>query len=222
MSSGTYEHFNLATHVNDNPDDVAQNRQLLIEAQKLPQPPTWLEQVHSNIAIEIPASATIQADASYTTVKEEICSVMTADCLPLLVTDRQGQWVAAIHAGWRGLATQIITSTLACYPFAKKDLLIWLGPAIGAAKYEVNDKVYESFEKHSSNYSTAFAPSRSGHYFFDVYEAAHIECAQSGISREQIYGGNACTYTQSDWFYSYRRDGARTGRMASLIWLATS
>lgn len=223
VSTGPYEQFNLASHVDDNADHVAQNRQHLIAAQRLPKQPAWLEQIHSNIAIALPLTAsTNQADASYTGSEGEICTVMTADCLPLLVTDRQGQWVAGIHAGWRGLAAQIITATLSCYPFAKKDLLIWLGPAIGAKQYEVDDNVHTAFDKLAIDYSTAFTPARSGHYFFDVYEAARTESVQSGISREQIYGGGACTFTQADLFYSYRRDGAHTGRMASLIWLASS
>ena len=219
-SVDAYASFNLASHVDDNAQTVIQNRNLLNNVLALPGEPYWLEQVHSDKAVVLPNPAsTIQADASYTSQFDTVCVVQTADCLPVLVSDIDGQWVAAIHAGWRGLASQIISKTIAHYAQDKARLLFWLGPAISARHYEIDAHVYQTFIAQRTDYQRAFTDSREGHYFLDVYQAARIELGLAGIHHSQIFGGGACSYADADLFYSYRRDGAKTGRMASLIWI---
>lgn len=219
FSVGQYASLNLAMHVNDVPAHVARNRERLQSTLGLPTSPVWLNQVHSDVAVELhKPMAPVAADASYTWQTSLACVVMTADCLPVLMCNQQGTWVAAVHAGWRGLASQIISHTIQRYDGAREDLLLWLGPAISATHYEVDHQVYTAFVSQDAAYEAAFTATRPQHYLLDVYQAARVECASLGLHDGQIYGGDACTYTQADLFYSYRRDGAHTGRMASLIW----
>ena len=220
VSRGRYAGLNLATHVGDDARAVAHNRRRLADALRLPGTPHWLNQVHSDVAIGLPCQNPVpDADASYTGQRGQVCVVMTADCLPVLVSNRQGSWVAAIHAGWRGLASRIISKTLRQYPGNNGDLLVWLGPAISAAHYEVDNHVRAPFLAMDARYDAAFKAQGHGHYLLDVYRVAQIELAMAGIPASNIYGGGACSYENSTLFYSYRRDGANTGRMASLIWI---
>lgn len=219
-STGAYTSFNLASHVEDDAQTVAKNRSALSTAFDLQYPPHWLKQVHSDKSIVLPTSETsLQADASYTSQSDTVCAVLTADCLPVLISNREGTWVAAVHAGWRGLASQIISKTIANYIHGNDQLVFWFGPAISAKHYEVDSAVYNTFVEMDSAYQTAFTAGRTGHYFFDVYQAARVELGTAGINTSQIFGGGACSYREADLFYSYRRDGAQTGRMASLIWI---
>lgn len=184
----------------------------------LPEKAIWLTQTHSSIAIEARPEHNNQiADASYTSQPTRVCAVLTADCLPLLVCNQQGTHVAAIHAGWRGLASGIIESTLLAFPPPFHDLLIWLGPAIGQQKFEVGQDVFDAFTRSSPISKTAFLPYTEGKWLANLYHLAKIRLNQQGIT--QIYGGDFCTYTQDDMFFSYRRDHGMTGRMASLIWI---
>ena len=213
VSVKPYDSFNLATHVGDELAVVNQNRAML----DVPGTPQWLEQVHSTQAVLLPNEATIpKADAAYTSEKNIVCTVMTADCLPLLITDQQGSCVAAIHAGWRGLCDGIVEATIKKLPAEPESLLVWLGPAIGPDVYEVGEEVYDAFTKAEPEAKQAFTTTTKGHWLFDIYQLAKLRLNKMGVSH--IYGGEHCTLSEEEQFFSYRRDGV-TGRMASLIWI---
>ena len=213
VSHAPYESFNLATHVGDDPAAVMKNRGML----SLPAEPQWLEQVHSTEAVLLPSEKRIlKADASFTSSKRIVCAVMTADCLPLLITDQKGSCVAAIHAGWRGLCNGIVEATISKLPVAAEQLLVWLGPAIGPDVYEVGQEVYDAFTSENEEAKKAFVAVSEGHWLFDIYRLARMRLNKLGVV--QIFGGDHCTLTEKEHFFSYRRDGI-TGRMASLIWI---
>jgi polyphenol oxidase len=214
VSTDEYGSLNLATHVGDDPEKVFENRQRLKDWLVLPAEPIWLEQTHSIIAIDAAQSTTLQqADASYTDQADIVCAVMTADCLPLLICSTDGQKIAAIHAGWKGLLAGIISNTLAA--LKTTDVLVWLGPAIGANSFEVGEEVREAFVEKFPPFAAGFKQISEHKYLADIYQLARIELAERGV--HAVYGGGLCTYTDQERFYSYRRD-AKTGRMATLIW----
>jgi YfiH family protein len=214
ISEGAYTSLNPALHVGDDRTAVMRNRQLIRDRLALPTEPVWLEQIHSNKVVKAgPMSGVPQADASYTDEPGVVCAVMTADCLPLLFCSVDGLRVAAVHAGWRGLAAGIIGNTIAA--LGRSDLLVWLGPAIGPDSFEVGDEVRAAFVQKSSVFGDAFKPQADGKWLADIYRLARIELNALGVSN--IYGGRFCTVTEQDRFYSYRRDTV-TGRMATLIW----
>lgn len=217
VSQAPFASLNLGTHVGDDPQAVLQNRhrvQELLNAQLKPQ---WLNQVHGTTVVQATKQtlATVpDADASTTQISGLPCVVMTADCLPVLLCDEQGQQVAAAHAGWRGLEAGILEATVATFAKPQK-ILAWLGPAIGPSAFEVGAEVREAFLRHDAQAEQAFHPShRLGHYLADIYLLAKLRLKAVGV--EAIYGGNFCTYTQQELFFSYRRDG-KTGRMAAFI-----
>lgn len=185
----------------------------------LPADPIWLKQTHSTIAV--PAEYTkvnCEADASYTDQPDRVCLVLTADCLPVLVCNQQGTQVAAIHAGWRGLANGVIENTIQAMKTDPAQLLVWFGPAIGPQKFEVGIDVYQAFTQNNAKLDTCFIPSTPEKWLANLYELAAARLNHIGVNK--IYGGEYCTYTQNDLFFSYRRDQAKTGRMASMIWIA--
>ncbi len=212
-SSALFDSFNLATHVGDELENVLENRRLLKTELNLPVEPFWLEQIHSNSVIEASTDLVLpKADASYTNQKNVVCAVMTADCLPVLMCSSDGTQIAAIHAGWRGLATGIISNTVSA--LKTNELIVWLGAAIGADCFEVGDDVRDTFLKKSTDYESAFK-AHENKWLADIYQLARIELTGLGIT--QIFGGEFCTMTDTEHFYSYRRDN-QTGRMATLIW----
>ena len=156
-----------------------------------------------------------RADAAFTSVKNKVCVVMTADCLPMLICNQQGTQVAAAHAGWRGLHAGVIEATLEKFSDSPQKLLVWLGPAIGPDAFEVGEEVRNAFLQDMPDANMAFRTNRPGHWLADIYMLARLRLQRYGV--ESIYGGNFCTYSDRERFYSYRRDG-KTGRMASLIW----
>lgn len=214
LSSGAFSSLNPALHVGDDERLVRGNRQLIKEMLALPSEPVWLEQIHSNRVVAAEGGLSLQqADASHTGLPGVVCAVMTADCLPLLLCDVEGRQVAAIHAGWRGLLAGIIGNTVAC--MQSRELLVWLGPAIGPESFEVGDDVRAAFLEKSNKFSSAFKEQGNGKWLADIYQMARIELRALGINK--VFGGNFCTVTEQDLFYSYRRDKV-TGRMATLIW----
>jgi len=214
VSAGAYASFNPALHVGDHSDRVTENRRKIKALLELPSEPVWLEQIHSDRVIDAATSNALQqADASYSHKPGIVCTVMTADCLPLLVCDSDGTCVAAIHAGWKGLLAGIVTNTIKAFP--KKNLLVWLGPAIGPECFEVGTEVRDAFVAKSTINLNAFKESGDGKWLANIYQLASNELIMAGI--DKIYGGNFCTFTEQARFYSYRRD-KETGRMASLIW----
>ncbi len=221
VSQQAWQGLNLGLHVDDDPESVEQNRRLLMSAAELPAKPLWLNQVHGAAVAEFPPEVLLpDADASVAVLPGQVCAVMTADCLPVLLCNTTGTKVAAVHAGWRGLEAGVLEQALKC--FADDEVLAWLGPAISAASYEVDDSVRDQFltsrnpaEQNDPNFAAAFEASRPGHWYFDLYKAARIILAANGVAG--VYGGDFCTFKDTQ-FYSYRRDGV-TGRQASLIWL---
>ncbi len=219
VSVGAYATLNLGDHVGDDPLAVARNRALLRAT--LPAEPVWLKQVHGNIVADADRTVGVpEADAALARQPGKICVVMTADCLPLLLCDEAGTVVAAAHAGWRGLADGVVEATVKAMKVAPERLLVWLGPAIGPAAFEVGEEVRQAFMAHDPEAAKAFVPRSplaAQKWLADIYLLARQRLAMLGVKR--VYGGGLCTYTDAQKFYSYRRDQA-TGRMASLIWLA--
>ncbi|MEO1889731.1 MAG: peptidoglycan editing factor PgeF [Cycloclasticus sp.] len=218
VSQAGFAGFNLAKHVGDDEALVDDNRQQLIQNAKLPSEPVWLEQVHGVNAIELgDASDAVlpQADASIARNGNVVCVVMTADCLPILLCKKDGSAVAAIHAGWRGLLSGVIESTVSKLA-EPEQILAWLGPAIGPDNFEVGAEVKRAFVDKKQVMQQAFQQVDDTHYLADLYALARMTLLHCGV--KSMYGGEHCTYNQSNQFYSYRRD-AVTGRMASLIWL---
>ena len=217
VSVAPYDSLNLAAHVQDDPIAVRKNRVKMMEQFNLPQEPAWLTQTHSTIAVKNTLDYSLcEADASFTDEPDLVCVVLTADCLPLLVCDKQGTQVAAIHAGWRGLADGVIEATIERLTAAREDLLVWLGPAIGPRVYEVGEDVYQAFIDHDQKAVLAFRALSEKKWMMNVYTLAHQRLSNLGIVN--ISGGDHCTYTEAEKFYSFRREGV-TGRMASLIYL---
>jgi len=219
VSRAEFSSLNLALHVNDDEQLVEKNRQRLIKELVIPNNPVWLNQTHSNKVVKLSAvkesHKPISADAAIASQPKQVCTVMTADCLPLLFCNEKGTEVAAVHAGWRGLLNGIIENTIKCLP-KPQELMVWLGPAIGPGEFEVGVDVKEAFVGKNSVFQQAFQEQANGKYLADIYLLARMVLVQQGVTK--IYGGEHCTVTEGEQFYSYRRDG-QTGRMASLIWL---
>lgn len=214
LSQSTYHSFNLAQHVGDDADRVADNRGIIAEMLQLPAEPFWLTQVHGNKVIRAERNpAQEEADASFTDHAGVVCSILTADCLPILLCNKQGTRIAAAHAGWRGLLAGIIDRTVD--KFQGQEILVWLGPAIGPKSFAVGADVYDSFANKSVKYRAAFSQCKKAKWLADIYHLAEINLLELGV--REIYGGQYCTYSDAERFYSYRRDG-ETGRMATLIW----
>ncbi|MGH8479698.1 MAG: peptidoglycan editing factor PgeF [Gammaproteobacteria bacterium] len=214
---GPYGAFNLALHVGDEPRVVLANRGALVSRLGLSRSPRWLDQVHGARVIDAAdASADPEADGAWTSVLGVACAVLTADCLPILLCDRAGTRVAALHCGWRGIAKGVIAAGIAALDHPPDGLLAWLGPAIGAGCYEVDGPVRDAFIGSSADLAEAFSPSRPGHSYLDLHRAARVSLGRLGV--RAVYGGGYCTYGEPDRFFSHRRDGT-TGRMASLIWI---
>ena len=229
-SSVPFDQSNLALHVQDQPQDVLANRHSLVQSLSLLSQPLWLDQVHGTDifyapGVYAPESAdTPRADGSFSDQAGAACVVLTADCLPVLFCDRAGTQVAAAHAGWRGLCGGILRKTVATFKQSPDQLLAYLGPAIGPQVFEVGGEVLQAFLDQAQNpqqqqaINAAFSAQRSaeGKYLADLYALARAELSASGVS--QIYGGDYCSYSDSERFYSYRRE-PKTGRNGSLIWL---
>jgi len=216
VSAEPFDSFNLGDHVGDEPSAVLENRRRLTA--ELGCQPAWLSQVHGIEVVEADPSVVVTADASWSATHGMACTIMTADCLPALFCDRAGTRVGAAHAGWRGLAGGVLEATVDAMGIAPAELLVWLGPSIGPQAFEVGSEVREAFLAEHAEADRAFVPStNAGKFMADIYELARIRLAAKGVTA--VYGGDFCTFTDTERFYSYRRS-ARTGRLASLIWLA--
>lgn len=162
------------------------------------------------------------ADAAFTRVRGRVCAILTADCLPLLLAADSGDVVAAVHAGWRGLAGGVIEATVRALltapalRVAPERLMAWLGPAIGPKHFEVGAEVREALLRDDSGAEGAFVPNARGRFMADLGMLVRRRLSALGVGR--IYGGGECTFAQGDRYFSHRRDGV-TGRQATLIWL---
>lgn len=219
VSMAPYDTLNLGMHVEDNPLNVARNRQLLnVYA---PTEPVWLNQVHGVTVVDAGAASCVpDADAAFSKSRDAVCAVMTADCLPLLFCNREGTVVAATHAGWRGLCDGVIEATIDAMHVPPDSLMVWLGPAIGPQAFEVGGEVRQEFIMQQSEAMDAFVPAGGDKWLGNMYRLAQLRLGRKGVT--EIHGGGVdqdyCTYTDASRFFSFRRDG-KTGRMASLIWL---
>lgn len=222
LAGGAAGGLNLGEHCGDDADDVRENRRRLRGL--LPSEPLWLDQVHGNSVVDGDACATgreprPKADAAIATRRGVVLAVLTADCLPVLLTNASGSAVGIAHAGWRGLAAGVLEATVAALARASDDhrWIAWLGPAIGPTRFEVGSEVRHAFVEQDAAAAHAFVPAGApGKWYADLFALARDRLAQAGVL--EVHGGGLCTASDARRFYSYRRDRT-TGRMASLIWL---
>lgn len=222
VSSAPWGSLNLGGHVGDNPEQVRENRQKLAECAGLPLSGfCFMDQVHGTEIAELPANSAVQADGCVTSHARVPCLVMAADCLPVLFCNLEGTRVAAAHAGWRGLCKGVLEQTVARFDDPEQ-VMVWLGPAIGPRQFEVGAEVRDAFIGQDPDAHKAFVPVSAaegfltGRFLADLFQLARQRLRASGVTR--IYGGHWCTFSESQRFFSYRRDGV-TGRMASLIFI---
>jgi polyphenol oxidase len=218
VSVAPYASFNLGAHVGDDPLAVAENRHRLREHAQLPAEPDWLEQAHGNAVRDLDADAPRgPADAAITRRPNRLCAILSADCLPVLLAEESGQVVGAAHAGWRGLAAGVIEAAVAAMRVDPERLVAWLGPAIGPAHFEVGAEVREAIARTDAGAAVAFTRSATGRFLADLPQLARRRLTRLGVTR--IASANACSYADAEQYFSFRRDG-RTGRQATLIWIA--
>ena len=222
-SVAPFESFNLGAHVGDCAEAVLDNRRRLRALARLPAEPVWLSQQHGSEVLDLDgpqgapgADAQGAADASCTRRAGRVCAILTADCLPVLLTSESGAGVAAAHAGWRGLAAGVIEATVRRLALPPSSLLAWLGPGIGPGHFEIGAEVREALLRADPGAEEAFLPNARGRYMADLEALVRRRLERLGVAR--IYGGDACTYASPERYFSHRRDG-RTGRQATLIWL---
>ena len=228
VSSSPYDSLNLGGHVGDQPSQVIANRQIL--RNQLPTEPIWLKQTHG-IEVSTPdsrshhASNPVVADAAVTNIPDEVLVIMSADCLPVLFSNADGTVIGAAHAGWRGLCDGILESTVSeilmlANQSSAQDLIAWMGPAIGPESFEVGEDVVGRFQESGlHDLHKCFLPiaNKPGKYLANIYQLARDRLNKVGVNA--IFGGDLCTVTDGERFFSYRRDGV-TGRFASLIWIS--
>ena len=220
VSTGSFASLNLAAHVEDDIAAIHENRRRLRTALNLQAEPAWLNQVHGTDIVD--AAARLQtptADASFARSPDCVCTILTADCLPVLFCDREGTRVAAAHAGWRGLAGGVLTSTLSALDVGSERVIAWLGPAIEQDAFEVGEEVREQFLARDTRHAPAFVANARGRWQADLYALARRELGNLGI--HAVYGGDYRCYSDAQRFFSYRRD-KQTGRMATLVWMMGS
>jgi len=206
--------FNIAEHVEDNLERVFENRRKLVKYYDLPSEPRYLNQLHSDKCLRF-GSSECEGDALYTNKKNEVCAILTADCLPIFITDTLGHEIAIIHAGWKGILRGIIEQTLKS--FSSKNLVAHFGPAISQDSFEVGEEVRDQYVSKDICFKSSFK-TITGKQYLDLYHAAKLILNSYGIY--QISGGEECTFKQRDEYFSYRRDGKYSGRIANLIWIS--
>lgn len=228
VSKAPYDALNLGLHVGDEESAVRENRRRLQGSFALPEPPHWLNQTHSTNVVAIDAQgveAGTCADGAWTDSVDTVLAVLTADCLPVVISDARGSELAVIHAGWRGLAAGILDNALARFG-SQTELHAWLGPAIGPDAFEVGAEVRQAFMERNPRHEKCFKAGRKSaasvqpgqeKYWADLYALARAELQQS--RSVTVTGGDYCTVTHADWFHSHRRDGLRSGRMATVAWI---
>jgi hypothetical protein len=218
VSSGEFASLNLGTASGDNIQHVSRNR--LIVREHLPSTPRWMAQVHGTQVADLDrlgeADDVSTADAAVTGTPGTVGVVLTADCMPLFLCDSTGYRVAVAHAGWRGMAAGVIENTVASLKADPRDVIAWMGPAIGPEAFEVGPEVREAFLARDPGAEDAFEPGANGKLMADLYELARRRLERAGVN--EVYGGGFCTYREPDRFFSYRR-AQRSGRMGAFIWM---
>jgi YfiH family protein len=220
IGAGPYTSLNLALHVGDDQAAVEANRARLRGTAGLPAEPVWLEQRHGTRVLDLDAERSdvksLEADAAITSVAGRVCAILTADCLPVLLTDRSGTRVAAAHAGWRGLAAGIVERTVAAMAMPGAEILAWLGPCIGADRFEIGPEVRDALVAGDPGADGCVRPGRADRWHADLQALARRRLIALGI--ESVTAAAACTFSDSRRFFSHRRE-APCGRMATLVWL---
>ena len=231
FSSGDFQGLNFGLSTPDDPESVLANRALLYRTFQVPDNHFFLTQIHSNLCVPIEERWNhAGADASYTNKPNTPSVILTADCLPILIANRDESIVTGIHAGWRSLLMDIIENSVNALQQSPEDLFVWLGPAISQKGFEIGSEVKSAFEYRNTllselmpeqqNPEGVFIPSHNeGKFYADIYALAKLRLQNIGIPLSQIYGGDFCTYSDPDRFFSYRRDGIKSGRLASFIWI---
>ena len=217
VSEGDYASLNLGVRSGDAPENVEHNRGLV--RAHLPAAPHWLAQVHGNevaMVDELAEDANAMADAAVTRKAGRVCTVLTADCMPLFLADEWGARVAVAHAGWRGMSSGVIENAVAAMGGVPESLVAWMGPAIGPDAFEVGPEVREAFVASDPGSESAFRAHRPGKFMADLYALARRRLALAGV--REIHGGGYCTFNDTDRFFSYRRE-KRSGRMGAFIWI---
>jgi len=217
VSEGPWASLNLATHVDDDPAAVAENRRRLRVALELAAEPSWLNQVHGREVARLPGALPQAADAAVAFKRGAVCAVLVADCLPVFLTNRDGDRIGLAHAGWRGLAAGVVEATVVALGCDPARLVAWLGPAIGPQAFEVGEEVRAAFVADDRAAATHFKAGSEGRWLADLPALARRRLMACGVA--SVHGGGHCTVSDPTRFYSYRRDGV-TGRMAALAWLA--
>ncbi|MCC6709444.1 MAG: peptidoglycan editing factor PgeF [Gammaproteobacteria bacterium] len=216
VSEGAYASLNLGNHVGDRPAAVTANRAALARHLGLREEPCWLQQVHSDILLDLDdAASPRRGDAAITTTVGRVATVMVADCLPVLLCDASGRQVAAVHAGWRGLACELIARTVAAFDAPPSALHAWLGPAIGAAAYAVGDDLRTRFVALDARNAAGFAQ-HDGRWHMSLARIAELQLTALGVG--SVSHSGICVHSDAQQWFSYRRDG-ETGRMAAMIWI---
>lgn len=217
-STAPFDSLNLGLHVGDDLEAVIENRRRLARLGGLPHLPHWPHQVHGNnvvSAARLNSVASIEADAVFSNNPREVCAVLTADCLPIVLGAGDGDEVATVHAGWKGLYSNILAHSVMRFSCPAAQIFAWIGPGISAQAYEVDEKFKKRFIAQNAAFSSAFAV-RNDKNYADLYAIADICLRAAGVEQITRYPG--CTYTEPARFYSYRRESA-TGRMATLAWI---
>lgn len=213
FSVGNYANFNLATYTKDDIGAVEKNRELLIKKFNIPGKLKFLEQIHSNICLDINSKKCV-GDALITSSKNQVCAILTADCLPIFASNKSGTKAGVAHAGWQGILNGVIEEFI--YNFQDKEVLVHFGAAISQNALELGVEVFQQFIDKDKSLIEAFIK-KNDKYYLDIYQAAKIILNKLGV--KNITGGGCCTFSQKDKYFSYRRDGANSGRMAHLIWI---
>ena len=216
-SSGNLENFNLALHVNDSEVNVLANRSVLKSYYALPSEPVWIYQTHSSICVNASeVNSIVKADASFTSLPGVVCGVLTADCLPVFVSKKDGSMVGIAHAGWRGMISGVVENLIESFDCNGAELVVHLGPAISSNFFEVGEEIKDLYLSKNNNFKRSFS-FNNNKYYLDLYEAVKIILEDFKVV--SISGGDRCTFLESEHYFSYRRDGDISGRMAHLIWM---
>tara|TARA_Y100000385_G_C13067642_1_gene627472 strand:- start:206 stop:922 length:717 start_codon:yes stop_codon:yes gene_type:complete len=216
-SSGNLQNFNLALHVNDSEVNVLANRSVLKSYYALPSEPVWIYQTHSSICVNASeVNSIVKADASFTSLPGVVCGVLTADCLPVFVSKKDGSMVGIAHAGWRGMISGVVENLIESFDCNGAELVVHLGPAISSNFFEVGEEIKDLYLSKNNNFKRSFS-FNNNKYYLDLYKAVKIILEDFKVV--SISGGDRCTFLESEHYFSYRRDGDISGRMAHLIWM---
>ena len=221
VSQAPFDTFNLGLRSGDDADAALENRRQLEAALQLPSAPRWLRQVHGIEVVREPGFDEPEADAAVTSIPGTVLAILTADCLPVVFAAKDGDEIAAAHAGWPGLSAGMLEATVAAMGTPGPRLRAWIGPAAGPRRYEIGEDVRARFLAHDPRAATAFVATRPGHWLVDLFAIARMRLVDAGIDPAHVHGGGVCTISDPARFFSHRRD-QRTGRMATLAWIAPS